>query len=543
MKGLLIAATALIAGVQAIDPIVIKGQKFFYKNGTQFFMKGVAYQQGINTNTTQSVDSTLKIVDPLADSTACKRDIEYLKKVQTNTIRVYAIDPSKDHKTCMNALADAGIYVIADLSEPGNSIIRDDPGWTTKTYERYTSVVDELMKYDNTLGFFAGNEVSNQPNNTMASAFVKAAVRDTKAYIKSKNYREIGVGYATNDDADIRSNLAAYFDCGDKETAIDFWGYNIYSWCGDSSFSESGFDVRTKEFEKYNVPVFFAEYGCNTPRPRLFTEVGALYGKQMTGVWSGGIVYMYFEEENMFGLASVNGGKVTTNKDFDNLQKEISKVNPSGVKMDAYTPSNTAAATCPKVTAGKWEAQSSPLPAAPNAQLCSCMSETLSCVVADSTDEKDYGDMFGFICGEKNGKYCAGINKNATAGPYGAYSMCGDKEQLNFALHTYSKAVPNGCGFKGKAKAQSAAATPTGSGCADLIKAAGPQGTGVVGGGAPQGSGNSGSGGSGGSGSGSGSGQTGAAVAVGIPQLNMGIFGMGLYVFGAVASGMAVILL
>jgi hypothetical protein len=264
-------------------------------------MKGVAYQQGVNTNTTQSTESTLQIVDPLADATACKRDIEYLKKVQTNTIRVYAIDPSTDHKACMNALADAGIYVIADLSEPKNSIIRDDPQWNTVIYERYTKVVDELMKYDNTLGFFAGNEVSNQPNNTIASAFVKAAVRDTKAYIKSKNYREIGVGYATNDDADIRSNLAAYFDCGDKESAIDFWGYNIYSWCGKSSFEESGFDVRTKEFENYNVPVFFAEYGCNTPRPRLFTEVGALYGKQMTGVWSGGIVYMYFEEDNMFG--------------------------------------------------------------------------------------------------------------------------------------------------------------------------------------------------------------------------------------------------
>jgi hypothetical protein len=264
-------------------------------------MKGVAYQQEINSNTTQSSESTIQITDPLADSTSCKRDIEYLKKLQTNTIRVYAIDPSKDHKDCMNALADAGIYVVADLSEPKNSIIRDDPQWTTTHYERYTAVVDELMKYDNTLGFFAGNEVSNQPNNTIASAFVKAAVRDTKAYIKSKNYREIGVGYATNDDAEIRENLAAYFDCGDKDVAIDFWGYNIYSWCGDSSFQESGFDVRTKEFEKYNVPVFFAEYGCNTPRPRLFTEVGALYGKQMTGVWSGGIVYMYFEEENKFG--------------------------------------------------------------------------------------------------------------------------------------------------------------------------------------------------------------------------------------------------
>jgi hypothetical protein len=257
----------------------------------------------INSNTTQA-SSDIKIVDPLADSTACKRDIEYLKKVQTNTIRVYAIDPTKDHKDCMTALAAAGIYVIADLSEPGESIIRDAPGWTTDLFKRYTNVVDEMMKYDNTLGFFAGNEVSNSPNNTMASSFVKAAVRDTKAYIKSKNYREIGVGYATNDDANIREDLAAYFDCGNREEAIDFWGYNIYSWCGDSSFQKSGFDVRTKEFAKFNVPAFFAEYGCNTPRPRLFTEVGALYGKQMTDVWSGGIVYMYFEEQNEFGNVS-----------------------------------------------------------------------------------------------------------------------------------------------------------------------------------------------------------------------------------------------
>jgi hypothetical protein len=263
-------------------------------------MKGVAYQQEINSNTS-ATDTELKIVDPLADSSACKRDIEYLKKLNTNIIRVYAIDPEKDHKECMSELADAGIYVVADLSEPGLSINRDDPGWTVDLYKRYTSVVDELMKYDNTMGFFAGNEVSNQPNNTVASAFVKAAVRDTKAYIKSKNYREIGVGYATNDDADIRQNMADYFDCGDSDSAIDFWGYNIYSWCGDSSFKESGFDVQTKNFEKYNVPVFFAEYGCNEVRPRLFTEVKALYGKQMTDVWSGGIVYMYFEEENKYG--------------------------------------------------------------------------------------------------------------------------------------------------------------------------------------------------------------------------------------------------
>lgn len=214
---------------------------------------------------------------------------------------MYALDPTKNHDDCMNMLADAGIYVIADLSAPGSSINRDSPSWDDDLYSRYTSVVDAMANYTNTLGFFAGNEVSNNNTNTDASAFVKAAVRDMKSYIKTKNYRTIGVGYATNDDADIRVNLADYFDCGDSSSAIDFWGYNIYSWCGNSSYTESGYDQRTEEFSTYNVPVFFAEYGCNTVQPRTFSEVQALYGSQMTPVWSGGIVYMYFQEANDYG--------------------------------------------------------------------------------------------------------------------------------------------------------------------------------------------------------------------------------------------------
>jgi hypothetical protein len=47
--------------------------------------------------------------------------------------------------------------------------------------------------------------------------------------------------------------------------------------------------------------VFFAEYGCNEPSPRVFTEVEALYGSEMTPVFSGGIVYMYHQEANNYG--------------------------------------------------------------------------------------------------------------------------------------------------------------------------------------------------------------------------------------------------
>ena len=205
-------------------------------------------------------------------------------------------------------LTDAGIYVIADLSEPATSINREVPRWDTTLYQRYTSVIDLMQQYTNTIGFFAGNEVSNEMSNTNASAFVKAAVRDTKKYIKDKDYRPMGVGYATNDDKEIRSDMEAFFNCGPAEESIDFWGYNIYSWCGESSYQESGFDERTREFASYTVPVFFAEYGCNEVQPRQFTEVGALYGDKMTPVWSGGIVYMYFQENNDYGTLRAWGG-------------------------------------------------------------------------------------------------------------------------------------------------------------------------------------------------------------------------------------------
>ena len=238
--------------------------------------------------------------DPLADPASCKRDIPILKELNTNTIRVYAINPHSDHKECMRLLADAGIYVISDLSVPTHSIDRVNPSWGLNLYQRYINVVDEMSQFPNTIGFFAGNEVANSVTVTGAAAFVKAAVRDVKSYIRHKKYRT-AVGYATNDDAQIRVDMANYFNCDKADDSVDFWGYNVYSWCGESSYETSGYKDRTEEFRNYSVPVLFAEYGCNAVWPRKFTEVDALYGDPMDQVWSGGIVYMYFQEMNDYG--------------------------------------------------------------------------------------------------------------------------------------------------------------------------------------------------------------------------------------------------
>jgi 1,3-beta-glucanosyltransferase GAS1 len=258
-----------------------------------------------NGSTTTSSNDQFK--DPLADAGACARDVPVLRDLGTNIIRVYAIDSTADHSACMKLLQDAGIYVISDLSEPSLSINRDQPAWNAELYARYTSVIDALQGYSNVVGFFAGNEVSNNATNTYASAFVKAAVRDMKAYIKQRNYRPMGVGYATSDDAQIIANVANYFNCGPTSDSIDFWGYNIYSWCGDSTYVKSHYAERVAEFSNYSVPAFFAEYGCIDPKPRKFTEVQALYGPDMTPVFSGGIVYMYFEETNNYGIIPFGG--------------------------------------------------------------------------------------------------------------------------------------------------------------------------------------------------------------------------------------------
>lgn len=497
-------------------------------------MRGVAYQQDYSGNGT--VSSSQTYTDPLASPSNCKRDIPYLQQLQTNTIRVYAINPASNHDDCMSQLAAAGIYVIADLSAPvdGESINRNDAQWNDALYQRYTAVVDTMHGYSNMLGFFAGNEVSNAPNNTDASAFVKAAVRDTKAYIKAQGYRTIGVGYAANDDADIRVNMADYFNCGDAASSIDFWGYNVYSWCGQSSYSTSGYQSRTEELKSYNVPAFFAEYGCNEVTPRPFTEVGALFGPNMTPVWSGGIVYMYFQEANNYGLVSVDSNSVSTLADFNNLKTQIAKATPTGVNSASYTPSNSAQA-CP--TSSGWAAKASPLPPSPNKQLCECMYSSLSCVVTSGTKVNDYSDLFGTVCGY--GKVCAGIAHNGTTGTYGAYSMCNSTEQLGFVFNQYylgQNSNANACDFNGAASVVSSPQTASGT-CAALMSQAGTAGTGLVTSSPTANAGQQ----SSGSGSASSSGAAGPMAS--IPSVQTGLLPIALMVAVSALSGMGMILL
>lgn len=454
----------------------------------------------------------------------------------------------------MNMLAAAGIYVISDLSEPSESINRDSPAWNGDLYERYTAVVDMFSKYTNVIGFFAGNEVSNLPNNTEASAFVKAAVRDTKAYIKTQNYPNLYVGYATYD-GPIQLELAEYFNCGDAASAIDFWGWNVYSWCGSSTYAASGYQSETAFFSTYSVPVFFAEYGCNTQEPRTFQEVGTLYGTQMTPVWSGGIVYMYFQEANNFGklqyftclvkhadmfppglVSVISNTTVSTRADYSYLSVALATISPSSTVMSAYTTSNTAT-SCP-TTGASWAAVASPLPPTPNAQLCQCMVNELTCAAVAGLAVTNYQSNFDYICAA-NPANCVGIQANASTGKYGAYSVCNSTQQLSFVMNQYYFDQPaagraSACNFGGNATTKTAAAA-SGT-CSALIAQAGTNGNGTVA--TPTGNSTSGS-----QATSSSAGKTSKAGANGLSVLHTGNMQLGVYVLGAVLTGVGMILL
>ncbi|THZ32440.1 beta-glucanosyltransferase [Aureobasidium pullulans] len=319
----------------SLPTVTVKGNAFFAGNN-RFYIRGVDYQPGGSSDAK----------DPLADEAGCMRDIKYFKQLGINTIRVYTVDNSVNHDTCMNALADAGIYVALDVNTPLYSLRRDKPAisYNAVYLQSLFATVDAFANYTNTLLFFSGNEVINDDTTTNCAPYIKAVTRDLKQYRNNRGYRAIPIGYSAADVSDNRYETAQYMNCGTDDQRSDFFAFNDYSWCDPSSFTISGWDQKVQTYNNYSLPLFLSEYGCNKGT-RKFEEVSALYNSEMTGVYSGGLVYEYSEEGSDYGLVQISGDSVTPNDDFTYLQAAFSNnTAPSG---DGGYKSSGTASTCP----------------------------------------------------------------------------------------------------------------------------------------------------------------------------------------------------
>lgn len=276
-----------------------------------------------------------------------------MQQLGVNTIRIYNLSPDLDHDQCVSIFNAAGMYMILDVNSglSGQYIDRSDPSSTyTKAYmEHIFKVVEAFWDYPNLLGFFAGNEILNEDSSSDAPAYIRAVVRDLKEYIDLHAPRSIGVGYSAADVATMLTDTWSYLGCtleNSTYSKMDFFGLNDYEWCGDSSYTASGYSQLVPEFSGTDIPVFFSEYGCNNVAPRTFTNVPVLFGSEMTEL-SGGLAYEYSEESDDYGLVAINSStEVTLLQDYNYLKLEIAKIDMSILTAVNKTAESAATTTC-----------------------------------------------------------------------------------------------------------------------------------------------------------------------------------------------------
>lgn len=123
----------------------------------------------------------------------------------------------------------------------------------------------------------------------------------------------------------------------------------------------------TDEVANYPVPIFISETGCITAKPRTFADQNAIFGPNMSNIWSGSIIYEWIQEENDYGLITYgsntdalvsalpnpvprSGTPNPMTPDFGNLMSQWATITPSA---SANAPSYPAP-SCPASTAGVW---------------------------------------------------------------------------------------------------------------------------------------------------------------------------------------------
>ncbi|PIA89529.1 1,3-beta-glucanosyltransferase gel2 [Cercospora beticola] len=349
---LLAGLSALATLAAAVDPVEVQQQQFVItKTGERFMIVGVDYQPG-----GQDAYGTGR-GDPLSNATVCLRDAALMQSLGINTIRSYNVDPTENHDECVSIFNSVGIYLLIDVNSPlsGQHIDRSNPSstYTSEYLEHIFTVVEAFKDYPNTLGFFAGNEIINDvPTAEDNPPYIRAVQRDLKNYIKNHAPRTIPVGYSAAQVQEVLKDTWSYLQCnnaqdGEDMSRSDFFGLNSYSWCGsDSSYTTSGYDVLVEWFGNTTIPVFFSEYGCNVPAPRVFDEVPVLYGEQMT-VMSGGLVYEWTEEPSNYGIVQENdNGTLTLLADYNTLQDQYNKLDITLITTRNQTATDLQAPDC-----------------------------------------------------------------------------------------------------------------------------------------------------------------------------------------------------
>ncbi|KAI7222039.1 hypothetical protein KC333_g1421 [Hortaea werneckii] len=347
----------------ASTPVYTKGS-FFYRDGERFLIKGISYiPPPLNADQRPPPAQPL-CIDPLADDHLgeLRKDIPLLRDLGLNTISVGNLSTSNSHTAALQLLKQNGIYVLVNIFSsirpPPDPVVRGrvqfhatsdpKPYYTLPTILETFRLLDELAEHPNVLGFAVDTEVMVSPSLTPLATVFRACIRDSKEFLARRGKRAVPVGVASSQTQSFQHLAVQYFSAGRSDDSsseatiqeapdtahipgrADFIAYDNWAWAGKSNFQMSGWKNEVEMYEGLTrSPMLFNAYGTNVSQPRVWDEVLCLYSPDMTGVFSGGFAYTFFEYGGReYGLVKIDAdGRRKTRQEFNSLRNKFRKVN------------------------------------------------------------------------------------------------------------------------------------------------------------------------------------------------------------------------
>ncbi|EGP92185.1 uncharacterized protein MYCGRDRAFT_107396 [Zymoseptoria tritici IPO323] len=247
-----------------ISPIETKGN-WFWKDSKRFLIKGVPYEPR-----NSSLPGPESRINPLSDDWLenLRKDIPFFHRLGINTMFIECADATQSPRQAMQLLQNEGIYVLLKLD---TDLVRGDSGqlkaakiniarmYSPDEVRKNLAIVRQTARFSIVRGYKISQSKIWTDATTKLAALHRAAVRDTKLFLKKLGLRPIPVGSSMSSDQMYRLNVIRYMTAGSPEERVDFISFGVYDWVGPSSFQMSGYKHLIKAFEAFPVPMFWGD--------------------------------------------------------------------------------------------------------------------------------------------------------------------------------------------------------------------------------------------------------------------------------------------
>jgi hypothetical protein len=192
------------------------------------------------------------------------------------------------------------------------------------------------------------------------------------------------------------------------------------------------------------------------------------------------------------GVVETNRIDITPRVGYAALSSQIAIIKPTPVKMEDYSPSNSAS-PCQDITlrggldsySGDLRGEikiSTALPEKPSHRVCSCMMENINCITNPMATMEDTSNWRKTLCSDDE-PMCFGSTFNSTEGRYGSFLTCNLTEnaswvqQQNYIAHGNDSAA---CRSAGGVIQHATLLASLASDCQVLLRQAGLDGRGKI---------------------------------------------------------------